>query len=207
MKSLILLIISSLFLCSCASNDDSQLAPFEGQTLLVIPPICKKESTSDMIGRSLTQQLSHKVSSDIRYAGDIENLRSALTKENLMADGQLNVNEASRIGTAVQASEIVCVRVIESHLYPPQRATAIIVLRALNGKHYRQRTTTLTINMEDIEDRKLFAEFVGGSVRGPLDDRFIRKTNVNLESAMLSNKEFYRYLGSRIASSVLRMKH
>ena len=61
--------------------------------------------------------------------------------------------------------------------------------------------------MEDIEDRKLFAEFVGGSVRGPLDDRFIRKTNVNLESAMLSNKEFYRYLGSRIASSVLRMKH
>ena len=159
-----------------------------------------------MIGRSLTQQLSHKVSSDIRYAGDIENLKSALSKENLMADGQINVNEASRIGTAVQASEIVCVRIISSHLYPPQRATAIIILRALNGKLYRQRTTTLTVNMNDIEHRKEFADFVGGNIRGPLGDRFIQKTNVNLEAAMLSNHEFYRFLGSKIATSVLRMK-
>jgi len=191
---------------SCSTKKEDMPQPFDTQTLLVIPPICTEAKSSETIGRSLSHHLTSIVSSDTRYAGDIPQLKDALKKENLVTDGQINGDEITRIGSAIRAHEIVCVRLISLSSYPPQRATAVIMLRSLEGNN-SSKVSTLSLSLNDVENRKEFADFVKGQIRGPLGDRFVKKTNVNLEAAMLSNSEFNRYIGYKIAMSIKRMKY
>ena len=204
-----LLILLTLSTASCVSkqeNDDLKLAPFEGDTVLIIPPLSDDSNLNDQIGRSMTSNLVRKVSSDVRYAGDIPKLNSALQKGNLLVDGQVNMLEVTKIGAAVNTRDVICVRVTSYTLYPPQSLSCVIISRRLEGQKYKQRVAYMDIDMQDIEHRKEFADFVGGSLRGPLGDRFVKKTNVNAEAAMLSNNQFYKFAGYKISKNVLLMK-
>ena len=208
-KLLILLTFILLSTTSCvqnSENDDLKLAPFEGDTVLIIPPLSNDSNLNEQVGRSMTKNLVRKISSDVRYAGDIPKLSSALKMENLVADGQVNMYEISKIGAAVKARDVICVKVTSYSIYPPQSLSCVIISRRLEGQKYKQRIAYFDVSMRDIEDRKEFAEFVGGSLRGPLGDRFIKKTDVNAEAALLSNNEFYRYAGYKISKNILLMK-
>ncbi|MCH2204320.1 MAG: hypothetical protein MK132_00395 [Lentisphaerales bacterium] len=208
-KIWILTFILVLCTVSCASkkdNNDLKLAPFEGDTVLIIPPLSDDSNLNNELGRSMTSNLIRKISSDVRYAGDIPKLQSALQKSNLIVDGQVNMLEVSKIGAAVNAKDVICVKVTSYTLYPPQSLSCVIISRRLDGQKYKQRVAYMNVHMEDIEDRKEFADFVGGSLRGPLGDRFIKKTDVNAEAAMLSNKQFYRFAGYKISKNILLMK-
>ena len=209
MNKIYTLIISfSLLSFSCASksNSDHVLPAFEGDNVLVIPPLAKDKKMADAIGRSMTAYLAGNVSSKVRYAGDIPKLKDTLSNRNLMSDGQVNMQEISKIGAAVNAREVICVRVTTYTPYPPQTLSCVIIARTLQGQKYKQRVAYLNLNMRDIEHKKEFADFVGGSLRGPLGDRFIKKTNVNAEAAMLSNAEFNNFAGYKISNNILYMK-
>ncbi|MCM8532703.1 MAG: hypothetical protein NE330_16165, partial [Lentisphaeraceae bacterium] len=69
-----------------------------------------------------------------------------------------------------------------------------------------QKVSYLDINMRDAESKKEFADYVGGNLRGPLDDRFIKKTNVHAETALLSTQEFNKYVGYKLSKNILHMK-
>jgi hypothetical protein len=201
----------ALVLCSTScvtntENEDLKLAPFEGDTILLIPPLSNDTNLNSQVGRSMMTHLVRGISSDVRYAGDIPKLQNALVTENLVADGQVNMLEISKIGSAVGAKDVICVKVTSYTLYPPQSISCVIISRRLEGQKYKQRIAYMNVNMKDLGDRKEFADFVGGSLRGPLGDRFIKKTDVNAEAAMLSNNEFYRFAGYKISKNILLMK-
>lgn len=205
-----LLCLALLCSTSCVSKNtdlsNHELPAFEGDNILIIPPIYKDKNTSHIIGRSLTSSLLREVSSDVRYAGDIPKLNSALNDSNLISDGQVNMTEISHIGSAVNSKEVICVRVTSYSSYPPLSISCVVISRSLEGNKYKQKVSYLDINMRDIENKKEFAEYVGGSLRGALDDRFIKKTNVHAEAALLSAHEFNRYVGYKLSKNILHMK-
>ncbi|MCM8530365.1 MAG: hypothetical protein NE330_04325, partial [Lentisphaeraceae bacterium] len=126
-----------VFICStsCVNNNtelsNHELPAFEGDNILIIPPIYKDESASQTIGRSLTSHLLRKVSSDVRYAGDIPKLNTALSDSNLMSDGQVNMTEISHIGSAVNSKEVICVRVTSYSSYHPLSISCVVISRSL----------------------------------------------------------------------------
>jgi hypothetical protein len=185
---------------------DQQLHSFESQKTLVIPPICDNSKFAQIIGRSLTNSLTRKIATDVRYAGDIPQLTPILSKSNLMSNGQTDIAEISRIASAIKANEVVTIRITSMTVYPPQSMSALVIMTTFTGDKYKNRISNVNLNMKDHEHKKELAEFVRGTVTGPLGDRFIKKTNVNLEAALLSNDQFLKYAGHKIAKSVLFMK-
>jgi hypothetical protein len=173
---------------------------------LIIPPIIEDKAISDNIGHSLTTSLMSQLAVDVRYAGDIKSLKNVLTPDNLLVDGQINMGEATRVGKTLNANEVISVKINNITSYPPQQASAIVIVRTINGDKYSQRVSFVNVNMKDPVLKKEFAKFVGGSIRGPLGDRFIKKTNINAEAALLSNNEFSKFVGHKIAKSIVYMK-
>ena len=208
MKSIkFLSVVLALVLCSCTTQPTNQeLHAFEGETILVIPPVSKDSKVGDSVGRSLTDFLITEAGTDVRYAGDVPKLNSIMSRDNLFADGQINMGEVTRIGKAVNAHEVVCVTIKSVNPYPPQKMSALVIVRNIDGDRYRQKVSYVTVDMKNPMHKKEFADFAGGSLRGPLGDRFVKKTNVNAEAALLSNDEFSKYVGYKIAKSILLMK-
>jgi hypothetical protein len=209
-KLLILCLSCCILGNSCAlfkDNSSAHITPaFEGDKILIIPPISDDTKMSNDIGRSITKNLLQNVSSDIRYGGDISKLKEPLSNSNLMADGQVNMQEVSKIGTLINASEVICIRITSYSAYPPQKVSCLIITRTMQGTKYKQRVSYVNVNMKDIEDQKELAKYSGGELRGPLGDRFIKKTNINAEAAMLSNTQFNEFIGYKISKNILHMK-
>jgi hypothetical protein len=200
------LLLLGAFSCTNSEPINRQLHSFEAETVLVIPPVCKESKVSELLGRSLTTSLIKEVATDVRYAGDIPKLKSILSKDNLMSDGQIDMAEISRVGKAINAQEVICVRVTALSTYPPQSMSALVIVRSIEGDKYKQRVSYVNINMNDPGHQKEMAEFSRGSLRGPVGDRFVTKKDVNLEAALLSNDEFSKFAGYKIAKSILYMK-
>jgi hypothetical protein len=205
------LIALCFFITSCSNffkkeNPDLITPPFEGNCILIIPPISNDPVVTEAVGKSMTSNLLHTLSSDVRYAADIDKLKPALNNGNLMADGQINMDEASKIGSAVNANEVICTRVTAYSPYPPQKIACVIMVRTLEGSRYRQRVSYVNVDLKNPADQKEFAQFAKGELRGPLGDRFIKKENVNAEAAMLSNNEFLNYVGLKVSQNILYMK-
>ena len=207
----ILAVLTALLTVSCqtSKNDQyksSELHSFDTMSALVINPITDNKKVSDSIGQSLTSTLINHMAADIRYAGDIPKLQELLNNDNLMADGQVNMSELSKIGNAVNAQEVVCVKINSSSPYPPQNMSALVIVRSAEGAKFRQKVGFVNISLKDPIQQKEFAQFVGGEVRSPLEDKFKRKTNINTETGMLSNDEFSKFVGYKIAKQILYMK-
>ena len=198
-----------LFTVSCVSVKEyeaTELSSFDSVSAVVINPITEKANISDAIGKSITTTLTNSLAADIRYAGDIPKLQPTLSKNNLIADGQVNMSELSRIGNAVNAKEVICVKVNSISYYKPQSIAALVIVRSAEGSKYRQKVGFVNISLNDPEHKKEFASFVGGDLIDPLVERFTRKTNINAETAELSNDEFARFVGYKIAKHILFMK-
>ena len=192
--------------CTVKEYQPHELSSFDSMSAVVLQPITENKKVSDAMGQSLTTTLINDLSADIRYAGDIPKLSPALSKNNLIADGQINMSELSRIGNVVNAQEVICVKVNSSSFYPPQHMAALVIVRSAEGSKYRQKVGFVKINMQDPEHKKEFSQFVGGDLRDPLIEKFTRKTNINAETALLSNDEFSKFVGYKIAKHILYMK-
>ncbi|MCM8528211.1 MAG: hypothetical protein NE327_16935, partial [Lentisphaeraceae bacterium] len=123
-KTLTLVLLTALLGASCVTTknkefNSKELHDFESASAIVVNPIVENKKVSDSMGRSLTTTLINHMAADIRYAGDIPQLQPALTNDNLIADGQVNMKELSKIGNAVNAHEVICVKVNSCSLYPP----------------------------------------------------------------------------------------
>ena len=212
LKINLLVVLIALLASSCQMLEKEEkytptdLHSFDSVSALVINPINTSDKVSDSIGHSLTTTLIDNMAADIRYAGDIPKLQSALSSNNLLADGQVNMSELSKIGSAVNAQDVICVKVNSSNFYPPQQMTALVIVRSSEGSKYRQKVGFVNISLKNPAHKKEFADYVGGEVRTPLEDKFKRKTNINAETAMLSNDEFSKFVGYKIAKHILYMK-
>lgn len=211
-KIYVLVILLAFLNVSCQLLDkeneyeSSELHSFDTVSALVINPISESKKVSESVGKSLTTTLINHMAADIRYAGDIPKLQSVLNNDNLLADGQVNMSELSKIGNAVNAQEVICVKINSSSLYPPQRMSALVIVRSADGAKFRQKVGFVNISLKDPEHKKEFADFVGGEVRTPLEDKFVKKTNINAETGMLSNDAFSKFVGYKIAKQILYMK-
>ena len=182
------------------------LDDFDSVSAIVVNPIIDNDKVSDSMGHSLTATLTDHLAADIRYAGDIPKLSPSLVKNNLLADGQINMSELSKIGSAVNAKEVICVKVNSSHLYPPQSMNALVIVRSSDGTKYRQKVGYINISMKNINHKNEYMKFVGGDLKTPLGDKATRKTNINGEVGLLSNDDFARFVGYKIAKHVIYMK-
>lgn len=207
-KVLVVLSACLLITTSCTTKESqaTDLSSFDTVSAIVLKPITDHKKIPDVIGRSLTTSLTDDLAADIRYAGDIPKLQPALSNNNLLADGQVNMSELSRIGKVVNAREVICVKVNSSSLYPPQHMAALVIVRSTEGQTYRQKVGFLKIDMKNPQHKKEFAHFVGGELTDPLVEKFTRKTNINAETAMLSNDEFAKFVGYKIAKHIVLMK-
>jgi len=184
----------------------TDLTEYDSVSAVVVNPIIDNDKIANSMGYSLTATLTDYLAADIRYAGDIPKLQPSLVKNNLMADGQVNMSELSKIGDAVNAKEVICVKVNSSHLYPPQSMGALVILRSSDGNKFRQKVAYVNINMKNVNHKNEYMKFVGGDLKTPLGDKATRKTNINGEVGLLSNNDFARFVGYKIAKQVIYMK-
>ncbi|MCM8541662.1 MAG: hypothetical protein NE328_15445 [Lentisphaeraceae bacterium] len=210
-KYLVMVLLTALIGASCVSStnkefNSKELHAFESASAIVVNPIIENKKVSDSMGRSLTTTLMNHMAADIRYAGDIPQLQTVLTNDNLIADGQVNMKELSKIGNAVKANEVICVKVNTFSLYPPQKMSALVIVRSSEGSKYRQKVGFVNLSLEDPILRKEFSDFVGGEIRNPLEDKMLRTTNINTQTGMLSNDAFSKFVGYKIAKQILYMK-
>ena len=209
-NSLLCAALTALFSFGCTNKvyttQATDLNDYETVSAVVVNPIIDNEKVSDSMGHSLTATLTDYLAADIRYAGDIPKLQPSLIKHNLIADGQVNMSELSKIGNAVNAKEVICVKVNSSHFYPPQSMAALVILRSSEGNKYRQKVGYVNISLKNINHRNEYMKFVGGDLKTPLGDKATRKTNINGEVGLLSNDDFARFVGYKIAKQVIYMK-
>ncbi len=203
-------ICAAFILSSCThkvhESQATDLSDYDKVSAVVINPIINNDKVASSMGRSLTSTLTDFLAADIRYAGDIPKLQPSLLKNNLIADGQVNMSELSKIGSAVNAKEVICVKVSQSHLYPPQSMTALVIVRSSDGSKYRQKVGYINISMQNVNHKNEYMNFVGGDLKTPLGDKASRKTNINGEVGLLSNDDFARFVGYKIAKQVIYMK-
>lgn len=204
------LLIAAILICGCTNKvyqtQATDLHDYETVSAVVVNPIIDNDKVANSMGISLTATLTDYLAADIRYAGDIPKLQPSLLKNNLVADGQINMTELSKIGSAVNAKEVICVKVNSSHLYPPQSMSALVIIRSSEGSKYRQKVGYINISMQNVNHKNEYMQFVGGDLKTPLGDKATRKTNINGEVGLLSNDDFAKFVGYKIAKQVIYMK-
>jgi hypothetical protein len=195
-------LFACLLFCSCASNKvripDRGLALSNMEKkILIFPPIAKDKhlkKITEIMGRTFYSDIPKLVDAPILYAKNIPNLEESLTWENLMKDGELNINECLTIAKTTHSDSIFVCEVLDYKKYPPFKMVVnLIWIETKTGKIIAQAYNN--VDMIDEETVQRFASYAGnGSIERVYE--FLTYRSDIKHSASLSPTKFVQFVSA-----------
>jgi len=214
-SALLLLIMGSLILAwgtGCRTLQfwgSPQEDDYRSASVLVVPPVSGndawREVKEDKLRKAFFRGFSSVDGVNAVAPPPSGELQNAFKKENLLQNGELSIGELKAIGVMSEASHVLAVNIMDVRPYGPQRVAMRVVWLGTDSSRKNVSRKYIEVDLSNTGTRQEYVGFLGQSRADKIRETLLTTDyagNTRLHTGLLSNREFWRFVGYKVARAL-----